>query len=68
MCCIFSLQVCHSVNRVCYLFGGIAKEPINEITPTLLTPDVLTTLRQCDHLAHQVSVLLIFLKLFDYIL
>ncbi|CAL8147628.1 unnamed protein product [Orchesella dallaii] len=47
-------KVCHSVNRVCYLFGGLAKEPITEITPTLLTPDVLTTLRQCDHLAHQV--------------
>jgi len=30
------------------------KQPITEVTPTLLTPDVLTTLRQCDHLAHQV--------------
>jgi len=41
-------KVCPSVNRVCYLFGGAAKEPVQEITPTLLTPDVLTTLRECD--------------------
>ncbi|XP_021947772.1 GMP synthase [glutamine-hydrolyzing] [Folsomia candida] len=47
-------KVCHSVNRICYLFGDVAKEPITEITPTLLTPDVLTTLRECDNLAHTV--------------
>lgn len=43
------------MNRVCYLFGGLVKEPITEITPTLLTPEVLTTVRQCDYLAHQVT-------------
>lgn len=41
---------------MCYLFGDIAKEPITEITPTLLTPHVLTTLRQCDFLAYKVSL------------
>lgn len=43
------------------------KEPITEITPTLLTPDVLITLRQCDHLAHQVGGFTFFLNILFWI-
>jgi len=47
-------RVCHNVNRVCYIFGGPVDHPVTEVTTTFLTPLVLSTLRQADHLAHQV--------------
>lgn len=40
--------------RVVYVFGGPVAFPVQDVTPTYLTPLVLSTLRQCDHLAQQV--------------
>jgi len=47
-------RVCHNVNRICYIFGGPVEHPVDSVTTTFLTPLVLSTLRQADHLAHQV--------------
>lgn len=47
-------RVCHNVNRVCYIFGPQLHHPIQDITPTYLTSNVIATLRQADHLANQV--------------
>ena len=47
-------RVCHNLNRVCYVFGGLVEHPIQDVTPTFLTPIVLSTVRQADHLANQV--------------
>jgi len=47
-------RVCHNINRICYIFGGPVEHPVMEVTPTYLTPLVLATVRQADHLAHQV--------------
>lgn len=47
-------RVCHNVNRICFVFGGQLEHPILELTPTYLTPIVMATIRQADHLAHQV--------------
>ncbi|KAG5877636.1 hypothetical protein JTB14_030034 [Gonioctena quinquepunctata] len=44
-------RICCNINRVCYIFGGIVKEPIPDVTPTYLTSNVLSTLRQCDDVA-----------------
>ncbi|KAK9885455.1 hypothetical protein WA026_010951 [Henosepilachna vigintioctopunctata] len=44
-------RICRNVNRVCYVFGGLVKEPIPDVTTTFLTSNVLSTLRQCDDLA-----------------
>lgn len=44
-------RICHNVNRVCYIFGGIVKHPVQDVTPTYLTPQVLSTLREADHIA-----------------
>ncbi|KAL1488977.1 hypothetical protein ABEB36_014757 [Hypothenemus hampei] len=44
-------RVCRNVNRVCYVFGGVVKEPLPDVTPTFLTINVLATLRQCDDVA-----------------
>ena len=30
------------------------EHPVNDVTPTMLTPNVISTLRQADHLANQV--------------
>lgn len=49
-------RICHNINRVCYIFGGIVKEFIPDLTPTYLTSNVLSTLRQCDDVATGVSV------------
>ncbi|XP_049703918.2 GMP synthase [glutamine-hydrolyzing] isoform X1 [Helicoverpa armigera] len=49
-------RVCHNVNRVCYAFGGIIKEQVTDITPTFLTQQVISTLRQADDLATQILV------------
>ncbi|KAG8185590.1 hypothetical protein JTE90_023289 [Oedothorax gibbosus] len=47
-------RVCHNVNRVCYVFGGAVAHPIQDVTPTYLTPGVLSTLRQVDYVAHEI--------------
>ena len=47
-------RVCHNINRVTYVFGGVVEHPVNDVTPTMLTPNVISTLRQADHLANQV--------------
>lgn len=43
----------HQVNRVVYLFGAPADEPIKEITPTKLSPQVLNQLREADEFVNQ---------------
>lgn len=48
-------RICQNINRVCYIFGGIVKEFIPDLTPTYLTSNVLSTLRQCDDVATGVS-------------
>ncbi|CAL1295434.1 unnamed protein product [Larinioides sclopetarius] len=45
-------RVCHNVNRVCFIFGPAVTYPVHDITPTYLTPLVLSTLRQVDFVAH----------------
>jgi len=32
----------------------VVEHPVNDVTPTMLTPNVISTLRQADHLANQV--------------
>ncbi|XP_038060989.1 GMP synthase [glutamine-hydrolyzing]-like [Patiria miniata] len=44
-------KLCHNINRVAYIFGDPVREMITDVTPTFLTPGVLGTLRQADHLA-----------------
>lgn len=40
--------------RVCYIFGGAVTYPVHDITPTFLTPIVLSTLRQVDYVGHSI--------------
>ena len=40
--------------RVTYVFGGRVKYPLQEVTFTTLTTNVLSTLREVDHLANKV--------------
>lgn len=47
-------KICHNVNRVCYVFGPAIKYPVQDVTPTHLTPQVLSTLREADDRAHAV--------------
>uniref|UniRef100_A0A8C4NJW8 GMP synthase [glutamine-hydrolyzing] n=3 Tax=Eptatretus burgeri TaxID=7764 RepID=A0A8C4NJW8_EPTBU len=47
-------RICHNINRVVYIFGPQVREVPLDITPTFLTTGVLGTLREADHLAHQV--------------
>lgn len=47
-------RVCHNVNRVCYIWGGLVRDQVLDITPTFLTSNVLSTLRQVDHVTNQV--------------
>lgn len=47
-------RICHSINRVVYVFGSHVKEPPTDITPTFLTTGVLSTLRQADFVAHSI--------------
>lgn len=49
-------KVCHNINRVCYIHGGLVSHPISDITPTYLTPSVISLLRQADHVANQALV------------
>ncbi|XP_065835881.1 GMP synthase [glutamine-hydrolyzing]-like [Oscarella lobularis] len=46
-------RVVHRVNRVVYVFGAVVEHPVRDVTPTLLSPDVLSILRQCDCVAHE---------------
>lgn len=47
-------KVCHNINRVCYTFGKRIKFQIQDITATFLSPGVISTLRQADHVAYSV--------------
>ncbi|TSK38418.1 GMP synthase [glutamine-hydrolyzing] [Bagarius yarrelli] len=47
-------RICHTINRVVYVFGSHVKEPPTDITPTFLTTGVLSTLRQADFVAHSI--------------
>ncbi|XP_064642766.1 GMP synthase [glutamine-hydrolyzing]-like [Lineus longissimus] len=47
-------RICHNVNRVVYIYGGLVTEPVQDITPTLLSKGVLSTLRQADFLVNKV--------------
>eukprot|EP00063_Salmo_salar_P096005 XP_014070840.1 PREDICTED: GMP synthase [glutamine-hydrolyzing] [Salmo salar] len=47
-------RMCHTINRVVYVFGSHVKEPPTDITPTFLTTGVLSTLRQADFVAHSI--------------
>jgi len=47
-------RICHNINRVVYIFGGAVKESLNDVTPTFLTPLVLSLLRQADFLANKI--------------
>ncbi|CAL1543679.1 unnamed protein product [Lymnaea stagnalis] len=42
-------RICHSINRVVYVFGPSVIHPVEDITPTFLTTGVLATLRQADY-------------------
>ena len=41
------------LNLILFL-GGVVEHPVTDVTPTMLTPNVISTLRQADHLANQV--------------
>lgn len=47
-------QVCHSVNRIVFIFGPLVQNPVHEVTFTQLSPMVVSTVRQADFLAQQV--------------
>jgi len=47
-------KLCHNVNRVVYVFGKKIQHPIEDVTPTFLAPNILSTLRQADHLANTI--------------
>lgn len=47
-------RICTSVNRVCYVHGGLVKGQISDITPTYLTRLVMSTIRQADSIVTQV--------------
>jgi len=47
-------QVCHSVNRIVFVFGDIVHFPLHDVTKTTLSPSVLAVLRQADYVANQV--------------
>ncbi len=44
----------HLVNRIVYVFGEKIDGPITSITPTKLTPDVISQLQQADDIVNQV--------------
>lgn len=54
-------RICRNINRVCYIFGGLVKEIIPDLTPTYLTPNVVSTIRQCDDIATSVSCFFYFM-------
>jgi GMP synthase (glutamine-hydrolysing) len=50
-------RICHNINRVCYIFGKMIRDPVQDITTTFLTSGIISTIRQVDHVANQVSSL-----------
>ncbi|KAJ8022220.1 GMP synthase [glutamine-hydrolyzing] [Holothuria leucospilota] len=46
-------KICHNINRVVYIFGSPVPDSPRDVTATFLTPNVLGTLRQADHLARK---------------
>ena len=49
--------------RVCYIFGKAVKDQVSDVTPTYLTGNVLSTIRQVDDVAYQVSIIYWFCNL-----
>lgn len=47
-------KICHNINRVCYVFGKAIQFPVQDITPTYLTPTVIETLQEADYLAQTI--------------
>lgn len=47
-------QKIHQVNRVVYIFGEQVNGPIDSITPTHLSPDVIELLQAADEIVNQV--------------
>jgi len=47
-------RICHNINRVCWVFGKQVQYQVNEITPTTLTPQVLSILREADSRAQTI--------------
>lgn len=41
-------RLCHSINRIVYMWGSPVKGPVTKITPTHLRPQVLDQLRTAD--------------------
>lgn len=44
-------RICRNINRVCYIFGGLVKEIVPDLTPTYLTNNVISTIRHADDVA-----------------
>lgn len=49
-------RICHNINRVCYIFGDPVKHPVQDVTQTYLTPQVLSQVREADYVATQILV------------
>jgi GMP synthase (glutamine-hydrolysing) len=54
LACLIPL-VCRNVYGVCYVWSVLVPSQVLDITPTFLTSNVLSTLRQVDHVDHQIS-------------
>lgn len=48
-------RILHNVNRVCYIFGDAVKYPVQDITHTLLTQNVIAQIRQADSIVNRVT-------------
>lgn len=49
-------RILHNVNRVCYIFGDAVKYPVQDITHTLLTQNVISQIRQADSIVNRVCI------------
>lgn len=47
-------RILHNVNRVCYIFGDAVKYPVQDITHTLLTQNVIAQIRQADSIVNRI--------------
>ncbi|XP_055596706.1 GMP synthase [glutamine-hydrolyzing] isoform X2 [Uranotaenia lowii] len=47
-------RILHNVNRVCYIFGEAVRYPVQDITHTLLTQNVVAQIRQADHIVNRI--------------
>ncbi|CAK8685117.1 GMP synthase [glutamine-hydrolyzing]-like [Clavelina lepadiformis] len=47
-------RICHNVNRIAYIFGSAVNDQVQDITPTVLSFNVIATIRQCDFIANQI--------------